>query len=216
MPAIGCMPIFDPKLMIDPPFSFMCGKAACMCKSVAIGPEPRARSMSSSVISSKGTPERRAWALLTRMSRPPNAATAAATACSAFSRLLASPGQASTFVPRCSISGTAASSLSASRPVITTAAPSAANARAMPSPTPWLAPVMRATLPSSLPMWSLSVFGPPRHRRPVKHWGNRRANSDPRRHLRARTQCPVSRRPRATALPCPCRTRARLRTGPLH
>src|SRR6478752_6458986 len=85
-------------------------------------------------------------ALLTRMSRPPRCSTASPTAFSQPSSLVTSRATKPCSSPRPLATARPASSW---RSAITTVAPASANARAMPSPSPWAPPVTRALRPDS-------------------------------------------------------------------
>src|SRR5438270_2710077 len=87
-------------------------------------------------------------ALLTRMSMPPNSATAAFTAPAAVSSCETSPGN-TTYRASGPSDAAVSSSRSERRPTRTTAAPSRAKARAVAAPSPVPAPVTTATLESS-------------------------------------------------------------------
>src|SRR3954454_7483754 len=101
-------------------------------------------------------------ALLTSTSIPPKRATAAA-----YMPCTSSAEVTSARTNSPSISSASALPPSSSRSATTTCAPSAANRRALARPMPLAAPVMTATLPSSLPANSPPLSGRDLHTRPL-------------------------------------------------
>ncbi|AKA21940.1 hypothetical protein PCL1606_04860 [Pseudomonas chlororaphis] len=104
-------------------------------------------------------------ALLTAMSIGPSADSAAAIACAKLSALVTSPLIANARPPRLSA---IFASLPLSRARRATLAPSACSARAIASPMPWLAPVIKATRPLSCVSIMISWITTPR-----RHLSNR-------------------------------------------
>ncbi len=135
-------------MMRPPPCSFMIGKTARLQRKVPVRQAPMTLFQAASEILSSRPPSN-APALLMRISTRPNRARAAATqACTPASSVTSSV-VANTSAPAARNSATVFSSFAEFRAQMATWAPSAAKALAIPLPIPWLAPVMRATLPAS-------------------------------------------------------------------
>ena len=135
-------------MMRPAPRAFRDGTAAREVRNTERTLTAMMRSNSSSVVSSKGLPSAMP-ALFTKMSKPPNCALAAATTSSALPSAVTSSAKQCTFGPL-----NMASRPCPGKSVRTTRAPSDIYSLAMASPMPLAAPVMMATLPSSLPMLS--------------------------------------------------------------
>ena len=96
-------------------------------------------------------------ALLTRMSRPPNRATAKRINPRQTSSLVRSPSKYSASQPAALTRRTVSAPSARSRPCTTTFDPSCAKCSAIPRPMPEVAPVTTATLPARLLMGSPSI-----------------------------------------------------------
>ena len=135
-------------LMIEPlPRACMCGIAALQQRYTEVRLTSCTRRQASSpVVRIESSSGGEMPALLKQTSRPPKRSTAVAYIAWTSA---ASVTSARTYSP--SISSASAVPPASSRSATTTCAPSAANRRALARPMPLAAPVMTATLPSSLP-----------------------------------------------------------------
>src|SRR3712207_1326145 len=148
--------------MMRPPL-LMCGSAAWTQFSgpiVLISKTCRKSSRRSSAT----RPESPSPALLTRMSRVPNASTLSPTNASTEPLFETLVFTASTLSPEAEISLSRASSFSAARAASTTTAPRDANSRAVASPIPPEAPVTTATLPLRVCFTTLAILARIRRR----------------------------------------------------
>src|SRR5918998_3543305 len=142
---------------MEPP-SGMWGMAAFVTRKSPVRFASMTRRHSSSGYSSIGTRGPRTPALLTSTSILPKRSTVAPTSLSTSALLDTSAASARTSAPAYSASPATGRTPSSLRELIATRAPSRAKASASALPSPWLAPVTSATLPSSI---SLPPIGLP-------------------------------------------------------
>ena len=125
------------------------GRAACAHQKLAHAEVRDIWNQTSGGVSSSRLATPPAKALWTMTSSPPKRSTVSATHASIGARSVTSVTMHSAVPPAARMASATGSPVAARRAAMTTLAPSAASLRAMPSPTPWPAPVTMATRPSS-------------------------------------------------------------------